>query len=881
MGPKFIVWRTLAFLTLGAMIFNSGAVMSRTRSNTNQPVTSSQAAKFAASANVAATPTLPADIGFPNTGTDLTIGLYDTLELVFTASTTPSNPFDTYLLKLEITDPNGNKFTIDGFYDGDGNGGQSGKVWKARITPYQAGNWSWRTVQGDASDTALQNLSGSFTCSSNGNTGGVVKDGKAFKFQNGKYVYLVGNFLDFANGLRTTHTYMGEATTDGQRDSIINRQKDFHTANKTNLYFANKGDYDNQSVTPWVGSASSNDKSKMDLARWKKYDGYIQRQLQNGMLAEMWFFADDSNFGALSTTDKNRLGRYAMARTSAFSHTMYVIALEWQEGWTATKVRDFGNYLNARNPWNRAISVHMLTGSTWNFSGEGWADFIASQPGNDASPSSVNAYGRDFYSSQSIPHIGEEFGLLYADSNADLRKRLWANFASGAAGSGTGSDLKALVRFLEQSKIPFQRMAPANNLLSGSGANRYARAETSHHYFVYSEGGTFTLQVSGSNLKGRWFDPRNPNANLGAEFSVTAGSRTFTPPSSTSSDWVLWITDSSNLNSGEIHPSPGAAIVSVTVSGGSTPPPTATTPPPTATTPPPTATTPPPTNTPPPPPTQGIIVYVSPEKDGSVGGVSYADEDILAFDISTGKWSLFFDGSDVGIGAGNLVAFELMNDGTLLIAMKAAIQLSGVGWIEAKDIVKFTPVSLGSNTAGTFSWFLDGSDVDLVENSENIDAIAFAPDGRLLISTVGAANVAGISAHDEDLLAFEGSNWGQDTGGTWSLYFDGTKVGLNNTSDEDVDSAWVNPEDGKIYLGTLGAFQVNDVSGDGADIFACMPGGYGDNTTCNFDAQLLLNCQHHGALKLIDAISVLPANQAILPAPMLGDYQLFLAVTLR
>ena len=47
----------------------------------------------------------------------------------------------------------------------------------------------------------------------------------------------------------------------------------------------------------------------------------------------MWFFADDSGFGGLSEVDKNRLFRYAMARTSAFSYTMYVIALEWGEGW--------------------------------------------------------------------------------------------------------------------------------------------------------------------------------------------------------------------------------------------------------------------------------------------------------------------------------------------------------------------------------------------------------------------------------------------------------------------------------------------------------------------------------------------------------------------
>ena len=80
------------------------------------------------------------------------VGKYHTHELVFTAATEPADPFDTYLLKLEITDPAGRKFNIDGFYDGDGKGGQRGKIWKARMAPYMAGVWSWRTVTGDAAD---------------------------------------------------------------------------------------------------------------------------------------------------------------------------------------------------------------------------------------------------------------------------------------------------------------------------------------------------------------------------------------------------------------------------------------------------------------------------------------------------------------------------------------------------------------------------------------------------------------------------------------------------------------------------------------------------------------------------------------------------------
>ena len=63
------------------------------------------------------------------------------------------------------------------------------------------------------------------------------------------------------------------------------------------------------------------------------------------------------------------------------------------------------------------------------------------------------------------------------------------------------------------------------------------------------------------------------------------------------------------------------------------------------------------------------------------------------------------------------------------------------------------------------------------------------------------------------------------------MYFDGSDVGLSNTSNEDVNGVWVDAT-GKIYLTTLGNFSVSGVSGDGSDIFVCTPGTLGSTTTC-------------------------------------------------
>jgi hypothetical protein len=264
-------------------------------------------------------------------------------------------------------------------------------------------------------------------------------------------------------------------------------------------------------------------------------------------------------------------------------------------------------------------------------------------------------------------------------------------------------------------------------------------------------------------------------------------------------------------------------------SGGPTP-----TPGPTNT---PTAT---PTNTPTPTPTNtpipgsGATIYVSSSTNGTAGGVSFADEDVLSYNTGSATWSMYFDGSDVGI-TGDVDAFDLQSDGTILMSFDAAVSVTGLGSVADADIVRFTPTSLGSTTAGTFSWYFDGSDVGLTTTNEDVDAIGFAPDGRLLISTNGSPGVTGLSGlTDEDLIAFTPTSLGSTTAGTWGYYFDGSDVGLSTSSSEDTNGVWVDNATNDLYLTVLGAFSVTGVSGDGADIFICDPGTLGSTTTCTF-----------------------------------------------
>ena len=203
--------------------------------------------------------------------------------------------------------------------------------------------------------------------------------------------------------------------------------------------------------------------------------------------------------------------------------------------------------------------------------------------------------------------------------------------------------------------------------------------------------------------------------------------------------------------------------------------PTSTPLPPTAT---PTSTSVPPTATPTHTPTPATILYLSSNSNGTAGGVAFSDEDILSYNTQTSTWTMYFDGSDVGI-TGDVDAFFRMQDGTILLSLDADGTVSGLGTVDDSDAIRFTPTSLGTNTAGSLSWYFDGSDVGLTTTAEDIDALGFTPDGRLVFSTIGSFAVTGASGNDEDLLAFTPASLGATTSGSWSLYFDGSDVDLN------------------------------------------------------------------------------------------------------
>ena len=237
------------------------------------------------------------------------------------------------------------------------------------------------------------------------------------------------------------------------------------------------------------------------------------------------------------------------------------------------------------------------------------------------------------------------------------------------------------------------------------------------------------------------------------------------------------------------------------------------------------------------------VVYFSVGSAGAVGAVSAENEDIVAYDGT--DFTMFFDGSDVGLSGLRIDAMDVISATEILLSFTSSGSVPGIpGTVDDSDIVKFTATQLGDNTSGSFELYFDGSDVALTRSGEDVDAVKLLDSGNLLISTRSSFSVSGVSGKDEDLIEFTPTSLGTNTTGTWSMYFDGSDVGMTGGG-EDVDGVGVG-SDGKIYLSTTGTFSVVGVSGEDEDIFVFTPTSLGDTTSGSFDPTLFFDGSAHG-----------------------------------
>lgn len=235
------------------------------------------------------------------------------------------------------------------------------------------------------------------------------------------------------------------------------------------------------------------------------------------------------------------------------------------------------------------------------------------------------------------------------------------------------------------------------------------------------------------------------------------------------------------------------------------------------------------------------IIYLSFTSSGKIADISFQDNDILAYNTVSREWEMVFDGSDVGITA-DLDGFTWTKNGSLLLTFQENIDIPDLGEVDDSDIVRFIPNSLGNQTSGSFELYLKGSEVELTTEGEDIDAIGFTPDDRLVISTKGDVRTSSVTGSDEDLLVLNDINPGLNTSSSWELYFDGSDLDPSQLK-EDIWGVWIDMSSNSLLYGT-----------NGTRIFACAPISLSDETHCNL--VLYWDGSVHGIHNQVDGIYV-------------------------
>jgi hypothetical protein len=151
--------------------------------------------------------------------------------------------------------------------------------------------------------------------------------------------------------------------------------------------------------------------------------------------------------------------------------------------------------------------------------------------------------------------------------------------------------------------------------------------------------------------------------------------------------------------------------------------------------------------------------------------------DIVRYDA--GVWSLFFDGSDVGLEDASIDAFESLTANSVLISTEGSVKVPGINGNQGgEDLLRCTG-TFGPATSCTWSQYFDGSDVRL---REDVDG-AHVAGSDIYLSTRGPFSIGGpqnpLTGEGGDVFTCLGATTGADTAcGSFSLYFDGSTNGL-------------------------------------------------------------------------------------------------------
>ena len=404
-------------------------------------------------------------------------------------------------VKVTFTGPSGQILILPAFYDGDGNGGMDGNIWKARFAPDTPGSWTYITT---SSNTLLNGQTGAFEVISPANCQAYAPGGLPDFTCLGRLEYDGTHYLKFSSGdhwikggIDDPENFLGSAFGDWNAKKLAIDNLASKGVNSIYLVLNNiSGDYND--TWAWVGNttsdaiANSNRFNVAKLLLWEDFFTYVQ---EKGIVLHM-ILDDDS---AWDGYDHTLYYREMVARFSHHPGIIWNIGEEADEIYSDEEQVTYATMIRSLDAYDHPVTVHR--NPTWPFLGNSSFDLTSIQPINGALDFSIADLGdlnalvishRDLSVSAGRPvpiMIDELPRVTVVDETAKLKMRakvLYPIFLGGGSheihyediyGQGGSVSIETLEpmlldmqrarQFME--KLPFSQMIPCNQMLSPAG----------------------------------------------------------------------------------------------------------------------------------------------------------------------------------------------------------------------------------------------------------------------------------------------------------------------------------------------------------------------------------------------------------------------------
>jgi CubicO group peptidase (beta-lactamase class C family) len=311
-----------------------------------------------------------------------------------------ANPFADFVLRATFTRPDKSQVPFSGFHDGDGNGGQTGNMWKLRFMPDQVGAWFYECSFSDGAP----GRSGMFYCVADGAKPGPLPADPANRRC---WVFADGSRFS-ARAYTAPELFVAENETDREYwiDYFFGTKYKFNLCNANLLNFVGVKEMLNWQGTPYKAPDPTQDGkyvtipgngllpfvysgtrplfdggSNVDWLRpsvrcWANVDKVLgELEAHRVVWFNHWGMVgwDWSGNGRLLVPPASRkpVLRCWIARLAPYWNVIWNIAGEWEEFLTPAELDDLGDFIKEMDPWKHPLTSHPL-GTTVD---RPWVDF--------------------------------------------------------------------------------------------------------------------------------------------------------------------------------------------------------------------------------------------------------------------------------------------------------------------------------------------------------------------------------------------------------------------------------------------------------------------------------------------------------------------------